>query len=184
MKKRITTAAAVISAFALAGTTVYAASKFTANDLKDLSNSLLGVSDVKEGQDLTGDNVVNVYDIIKMRESFIAGTGEFAEQVIGITDSNTKYIGRNIYDDNKITWLVQSGSAVEFTVNAKSAEITINGDGHTESDEKYRPRYAVIVDDEIILDELLSVKEKTVKLFEGTAARSATVKVIHLHEVS
>ncbi len=184
MKKRITSAAAIVSAFALAGTSVYAASKYTAEDLKDLSNALLGNADFKEGQDLTGDNVINVFDLIKMRETFTNGTGEFSEQVIDITDSNTKYIGRNIYDDNKITWLVQSGSAVEFTVNAKSAEITINGDGHTESDEKYRPRYAVIVDDEIILDELLGVKEKTVKLFEGNTPRTATVKVIHLSEAN
>ena len=184
MKKRISFAAAIVSAFALAGTTVYAASNYTVDDLKKLSAALLGETDFIEGQDLTGDNVINVFDLIKMRESFIVGTGEFTEQIIGITDSNTKYIGRNIYDDNKITWLVHSGSAVEFTVNAKSAEITINGDGHTESDEKYRPRYAVIVDDEIILDELLSVKEKTVTLFEGTAPRTATVKVIHLSEAN
>lgn len=184
MKKRITSAAAIVSAFALAGTTVYAATRYTADDLKNLGSALLGETDLKEGQDLTGDNVIDVFDLIKMRESFTVGTGEFAEQVIGITDSNTKYIGRNIYDDNKITWLVHSGSAVEFTVNAKSAEITINGDGHTESDEKYRPRYAVLVDDEIILDELLSVKEKAVTLFEGTAPRTATVKVIHLSEAN
>ncbi len=184
MKKRITTTAFIVSAFALAGTSVYAASSYTADDLKKLSSALLGETDFTEGQDLTGDNVIDVFDLIKMRETFTVGTGEFTEQIIGITESNTKYIGRNIYDDDKITWLVHSGSAVEFTVNAKSAEITINGDGHTESDEKYRPRYAVIVDDEIILDELLSVKEKTITLFEGTAPRNATVKVIHLSEAN
>lgn len=184
MKKRFSHAAAFISALTLAGTTAYAVSEYTADDLKELSSALLGATDFKDGQDLTGDNVIDVYDLIKMRESFTAGTGEFSEQVIGITDSNTKYIGRNIYDKDKITWLVQSGSAVEFKVNAKSAEITINGDGHTESDEKYRPRYAVIVDDEIILDELLSEKEKTVKLFEGNTARNAVVKVIHLSEAN
>lgn len=185
MKKKniIGSAAAIISTAAIAGTAVFAAKEYTADDLKKLNSALLGESDFIQGQDVDGDNVIDVFDFIKMRESF-ASTGEFAEQTINITDKNTKYIGRNIYDDNKITWLVQSGSAVEFTVNAKSAEITINGDGHTESDEKYRPRYAVIVDGEIILDELLSVKEKTVQLFEGTTARTATVKVIHLSEAN
>ncbi|MBR6579805.1 MAG: hypothetical protein IKK66_00725 [Ruminococcus sp.] len=182
-KKIFTSAAAVFSTAAIAGTAVFAAMEYTADDLKKLNSALLGESDFTVGQDLDGDNVIDVFDLIKMRKTF-ASTGEFAEQTIAITDKNTKYIGRNIYDDNKITWLVQSGSAVEFTVNAKSAEITINGDGHTESDEKYRPRYAVIVDGEIILDELLSVKEKTVKLFEGTTARTSTVKVIHLSEAN
>ena len=37
MKKRITSAAAIISAFALAGTTVYAATKYSAEDLKKLA---------------------------------------------------------------------------------------------------------------------------------------------------
>ncbi|MBR5513362.1 MAG: carbohydrate binding domain-containing protein [Ruminococcus sp.] len=184
MKKRITTAAFIVSAFALAGTSVYAASGYTADDLKKLSSALLGETDFIKGQDLTGDNVINVYDLIKMRETFIVGTGEFSEQVIGITDSNTKYIGRNIYDEDGITWLVQSGSAVEFRVNAKSAEITINGDSFIKNSDDHRPRYAIIVDDEIILDELLSEEEKTVVLFDDNSTRTAVVKVIHLSEAN
>ena len=78
MKKRFSHAAAFISALTLAGTTVYAASEYTADDLKELSSALLGATDFKDGQDLTGDNVINVYDLIKMRESFTAGTGEFS----------------------------------------------------------------------------------------------------------
>lgn len=182
-KKFVTSAVSFISALAVSGTAVWAAANYTADDLKKLGSALLGESDFTEGQDLTGDNVIDVYDLITMRESF-KSTGEFAEQIINITEKNVKYIGRNIYDENNVAWLVQSGSAVEFTVNAKSAEITINGDGNTESDEKYRPRYAVIVDGEIILDELLSVKEKTVQLFEGTSPRTAVVKVIHLSEAN
>lgn len=182
-KKFVTSAVSFISALAVSGTAVWAAANYTADDLKKLGSALLGESDFTEGQDLTGDNVIDVYDLITMRESF-KSTGEFAEQIINITEKNVKYIGRNIYDENNVAWLVQSGSAVEFTVNAKSAEITINGDGNTESDEKYRPRYAVIVDGEIILDELLSVKEKTVKLFEGASPRTAVVKVIHLSEAN
>ncbi len=182
-KKLLTSAVSFISALTVSGTAVWAAANYTADDLKKLGSALLGESDFTEGQDLTGDNVIDVYDLITMRESF-KSTGEFAEQIINITEKNVKYIGRNIYDENNVAWLVQSGSAVEFTVNAKSAEITINGDGNTESDEKYRPRYAVIVDGEIILDELLSVKEKTVQLFEGTSPRTAVVKVIHLSEAN
>ncbi|MBR3969924.1 MAG: hypothetical protein IKJ87_02475 [Ruminococcus sp.] len=182
-KKFVTSAVSFISALAVSGTAVWAAANYTADDLKKLGSALLGESDFTEGQDLTGDNVIDVYDLITMRESF-KSTGEFAEQIINITEKNVKYIGRNIYDENNVAWLVQSGSAVEFAVNAKSAEITINGDGNTESDEKYRPRYAVIVDGEIILDELLSVKEKTVQLFEGTSPRTAVVKVIHLSEAN
>lgn len=183
MKKTIASAAAAVSAVAIAGTSVFAANKYTAKDLVDLSRSLLGEIDVTEEQDVDGNGVVDVFDLVAMRKTFL-GTGEFSKQTINVSEENVKYTGRNIYDKNNIAWLVQSGSAIEFTVNAKSAEITINGDGFTESDEKYRPRYAVIVDDEIILDELLSVKEKTVKLFEGASARTANVKIIHLSEAN
>lgn len=174
---------ALASVAAAAGTVVYAASKYSADDLKNLSSSLLGESKIQADQDVNADGTVDVYDLVSMRKTF-EGTGEFSEQIIDMSEQNVKYTGRNIYDKNKIAWLVQSGSAVEFSVNAKSAEITINGDGFTESDEKYRPRYAVLVDGEIILDEVLSEKEKTVQLFEGKTSRTAEIKVIHLSEAN
>lgn len=184
-KKTITAALAVMSAALVTGSAVFAASRYTKDDLQKLSSSLLGGSAVTEEQDVNGDGVVDAYDLAEMRKTFTnSGSGEFTEQIFDVSETNVRYIGRNIYDDEKIAWLVQSGSAIEFNVTGKSAEITINGDGFTESDEKYRPRYAVIVDGEIILDELLSVKEKQVTLFEGSASRTASVKVIHLSEAN
>lgn len=183
MKKFIVSATAVISATAIAGMSVFAIGKYTAQDLKNLSTSILGQTAITAEQDVDNDGRVDVFDMIAMRKTFL-GTGEFSEQTIDVSEQNVKYIGRNIYDKNNIAWLVQSGSAVEFTVTGKSAEITINGDEFTESNEKYCPRYAVIVDDEIILDDLLNVKEKTVELFSGEVSRTATVKVIHLSEAN
>lgn len=174
---------AVLSAIAITGMSVYAVGKYTADDLKNLSKSILGERKITAEQDVDGNGRVDVFDMIEMRKTFL-GTGEFSEQTIDVSEKNVRYIGRNIYDKNNIVWLVQSGSAVEFTVNGKSAEITINGDEFIENDEKYRPRYAVIVDDEIILDELLGVSEKTVGLFKGETTRTATVKVIHLSEAN
>lgn len=182
MKKFIIPAVAVLSAATAAGITVSAALKYNVQDLKSLRDAILGKDKVLAEHDVDGDGRVDVFDMIAMRSAF-GGTGEFSEQVISVSDENVKYIGRNIYEDS-IAWLVQSGSAVEFTVTGKSAEITINGDGFTESDEKYRPRYAVIVDGEIILDELLSVKEKSVELFSGDISRTSVVKVIHLSEAN
>ena len=183
MKKKIFSIAAIISAFSITGHSAFAATRYAADDLVNLGRALLGEIEFSEGQDVNGDNVINVFDIIKMRESFM-NTGEFEEQTIAISRNNTKYIGRNIYDENNITWLIHSGSAVEFNVNAKSAEISINGDSNIKNGDNYRPRYAVIVDDEIILDDLLSEKEKTVTLFEGSTSRNAVVKVIHLSEAN
>ena len=183
MKKFIVLATAIVSATAIAGMNVFSAGKYTAQDLKDLSTAILGQTEVKPEQDVDGDGEVDVFDMIAMRKTFL-GTGNFAENTVNVSADNVKYIGRNIYDENNIAWLVQSGSAIEFTVTGKSAEITINDDGFIESEEKYRPRYAVLVDGEIILDELLSVEKKTVELFSGTESKTATVKVIHLSEAN
>ncbi|MDE6789650.1 MAG: hypothetical protein K2J47_10090 [Ruminococcus sp.] len=183
MKKLITSTVAVLSATVIAGMNAFAAGEYNARDLKELSRAILGETEIMAEHDVDGDGRVDVFDMIAMRKTFLS-TGEFSEQTVNVS-GNVKYIGRSIYNtESNITWLVQSGSAIEFTVTGKSAEITINGDGFIENEEKYRPRYAVIVDDEIILDELLGVSKKTVELFSGSESRTATVKVIHLSEAN
>lgn len=167
-----------VSALLLTATAV----SYSAEDLKNLGDALLGKGGITSGMDLTGDNVVDVFDLVAMRQQFIQ-TGEFREMTFSATEENVKYTGRNYYD-GKTAWLVQSGSAVEFTVNAKSAEVTIAGDYSINNDEKYRSRYAVIVDGEIIIDDVMGEKSRTIKLFEGSESRRADVKIIHLSEAN
>lgn len=168
----------VLSAVMLTATAV----SYSAGDLKNLGDALLGKGEITSGMDLTGDNVVDVFDLVAMRQQFIS-TGEFKEMTFSATQENVKYTGRNYYD-GKTAWLVQSGSAVEFTVSAKSAEVTIAGDYSINNDEKYRSRYAVIVDGEIITDDVMSEKSKTIELFKGEKSRTAEVKIIHLSEAN
>lgn len=168
----------VLSAVMLTATAV----SYSAGDLKNLGDALLGKGKITSGMDLTGDNVVDVFDLVAMRQQFIS-TGEFKEMTFSATQENVKYTGRNYYD-GKTAWLVQSGSAVEFTVSAKSAEVTIAGDYSINNDEKYRSRYAVIVDGEIITDDVMSEKSKTIELFKGEKSRTAEVKIIHLSEAN
>lgn len=168
----------VLSVVMLTATAV----SYSAGDLKNLGDALLGKGEITSGMDLTGDNVVDVFDLVAMRQQFIS-TGEFKEMTFSATQENVKYTGRNYYD-GKTAWLVQSGSAVEFTVSAKSAEVTIAGDYSINNDEKYRSRYAVIVDGEIITDDVMSEKSKTIELFKGEKSRTAEVKIIHLSEAN
>lgn len=108
-------------------------------------------------------------------------SGEVKNSSWKATSDNTKLIGRNVIKDD-VTWLVQSGSAVEFNVTGESAEIVLAGDSGTDSDEDHRPRYAVYVDDELILDEILSVKKKKIEIFSGKSSITKKVKVIMLSE--
>lgn len=149
-----------------------------------LQKWLLAVPDVSlvnwQAGDLCGDGILNGFDLSMLRGEML-NTGEYVTSNYSATAENVKLVGRTLYSDDT-AWLVQSGSAVEFTVTGKSAEITLAGDSSIQNDENYRSRYAVLVDGEIVEDATMSTAEKTVTLFDGEASRTAKIQVIHLSE--
>lgn len=183
MKKKILSAIAVVTAVSAVGTTAFAAKKYTANDLIGLAHSLHGESAIAAEQDVNGDKVVDVFDLIEMRKAVARPSGEYISSTFPINEGTTRYVGRNL-ESGGVTWLVHSGSAVEFTVTGRSAEIELAGDSSTSNGADYRSRYAVLVDGEIIVDDTMGEKSKKIELFSGTATRTATVKVIHLSEAN
>ena len=183
MKKNILCITAALSALAIAcGTSASAALTYTSEDAVHLRNGLFGLESLTAEDDINGDGTIDVYDMCSIRSSLMS-TGEFVEQNFPATEQYVKIMGRT-YRDSDTIWLVHSGSAVEFTVNGKSAEITIKGDFGINSSEDYQPRYAVFVDDELLIDATMSTEEKTIELFSGDTARSAKIKVIHLSEAN
>ena len=74
------------------------------------------------------------------------------------TKENVKLIGR-FYQNEDITWLVQSGSAIEFYAEGNAAEVILVGGSSIYNDENYRSRFGVYVDDEILLDSTMSELE-------------------------
>ena len=91
---------------------------------------------------------------------------------------NVKLIGRYCIKNN-VTWLVQSGSAVEFNICGSFAEVTFNED---DSPVAEKPRFAVFVDDKQIYDGLMNEKEIKIRLFSEKSAQNATAKIILLSE--
>ncbi len=147
------------------------------NDLKKYANAF-------KAADMNSDGKVNIFDFIILKRKLIAEEeklGDVKSTSWKATSENTKLVGRNVIKDD-ITWLVQSGSAAEFNVTGESAEIVLAGDSGINSDKDYRPRYAVFVDDEIIMDKTMDSKEETVKLFEEKSSVTKKVKVIMLSE--
>lgn len=107
---------------------------------------------------------------------------EFKQISIKPELSNVKHIGRYLIKED-ITYLLQSGSAIEFYLNAKSAEIILAGDGTSIYHEEYeKPRYAIYVNDNILLDTTMGEKEKTVLLFNNEKEMEIKIKVILLSE--
>ena len=136
-------AAAALSS-ALFCTSAYASAGYSAADMLQLRDVLLGVSETSAANDVNSDGLVDAFDMCAIRRNF-TDTGELITASYPATDEYVKLTGRTLYSGDT-TWLVQSGSAVEFTVTGKSAEVTLAGDSSINNDENYRSRYAVLVD--------------------------------------
>ena len=181
MNKKIIAFTAAISLLpASFNNSASASANYTISDLRHLRDALLRASDITAADDINGDGIVNVVDLCLLKRALLT-TGEFVEKNYAATEENVKLVGRTMYS-NDTTWLVQSGSAVEFTITGKSAAITLAGDSSINNDENYRSRYAVLVDGEIIADDVMSTPEKTLTLFDGETSRTAKIKIIHLSE--
>ena len=98
-------------------------------------------------------------------------------QNIPITADNAKLQSRTVMKDD-VLWLVQSGSAAEFTVSGRNASLTLAGSSDINN---FAPRYAVYVDDKMICDEIMADKDVTVSLWKDTD-KTAAVKVMLLSE--
>lgn len=166
----------------LAGITGFASD---AADVRTLQKALIQKDALAQGQDLNEDGAVNGFDLVRLRRQVLEASqsGEIRETDVAITEQTAKLVGRTLRKEDT-TWLVQSGAAAEFTVTGTSAELTLAGDGCAAGDEKYRPRYAVYVDGELLCDSLMSETETKLQLFSGDTVRHATVKVIHLSEAN
>lgn len=155
-------------------------------DALHLVKSLTTAGTITAADDFNQDGVVNAADLTLLKRELLSAaddSGELKEQTITAITENTKLIGRTLTKDG-VTWLPMSGSAVECTVTGTEASVTIAGDGNVNNDAKYRPRYGVYVDGELIEDVVMGEPEQTVKLFSGTTARTATVKIMHLSEAN
>lgn len=159
-----------------------ASTEINGASLKSLRNALVAGGEMTAEHDVNGDSIVDVFDLCQLRKGFGA-TGEVADYNIPATEDYVKLMGRTARIDD-VTWLVQSGAAAEFTVTGTSASVTLAGDGSISSDENYRSRYAVFVDDELITDATMAQEELEIELFSESASRTAKVKVIHLSEAN
>ena len=151
-------------------------------DISNLNKVILAKNQATESDDINSDNIIDIFDSIELRKIYMknqSSTGEIKTDNYSATEENVKLVGRN-YINKGTTWLTQSGSAVEFDVTGTSVEITLAGDGSVNSEDAYKPRYAVILDGEVIKDSLMSKSSETIKVFESKSSKKATVKVILL----
>lgn len=103
------------------------------------------------------------------------------------TAYNVKLIGRTYYDNEKL-WFGLSGSGIEFKFKGKRCEIKIGGDSIAMSadpaNETNKARFAIYVNGERIIDEIVNGKGKTYKVIESDGEISAVVTVVKLSEAA
>ncbi len=181
-KKQIALLTAAISAASvMIVTAVGAAYQYGLSDLLHLQDALLAKTEITAQDDFDGNGIVNAFDLGALKKNLSADTGEVKESSFPATETYVKYQGRTFYSDDT-AWLIQSGSAAEFTVTGTTASVQLAGDSGIGNGADFRPRYGVYVNGELIVDTLMSTETETVTLFEGTASRTAKVKIMLLSE--
>lgn len=105
------------------------------------------------------------------------------ELAVKPTEKNVRLVSRTFADDDA-TWLAQSGSGVEFAAAATRVQVEIVGDDNVENDPDLRPRFAVLVNGEVVLDDTLSERDRTIEVLETEDETDAVVEVMLLSEAN
>ena len=95
--------------------------------------------------------------------------------------TNVKLIGRTLMNDGTL-WVAQSASGIEFTFKGTHASIDVKGDGSAFGSADSQARFAVYVNGERKLDEMVDDFAKTYEIFSSDTPEDVTVKVIKLSE--
>ena len=95
--------------------------------------------------------------------------------------SNVKLIGRTLMNDGTL-WIAQSASGIEFTFKGTHASIDVKGDGTAFGAADSQARFAVYVNGERKLDEMVDDFAKTYEVFSSDTPEDVTVKVVKLSE--
>lgn len=103
------------------------------------------------------------------------------EQTYAPDSTNVKLIGRTI-TNNDVLWIAQSASGIEFTFKGTHASIDLKGDGSAFGSSDSQARFAVYVNGERKIDEMMDNFEKSVEVFSSDTPEDVTVKVVKLSE--
>ena len=155
-----------------------AARSWSIEDIQTLQTGIL-TTGAPAIYDLDNSGEVDIFDLALMKRSMHAAK-EVIAQSIPVTSENAKLQSRTVEQDG-ILWLVQSGSAAEFTVQGERAALTLAGSSGIRNGADHRPRCAVYVDEELLCDVVMEKDSEIVELW-NSIDRTATVKVMLLSE--
>ncbi|MBO6230400.1 MAG: GDSL family lipase [Ruminiclostridium sp.] len=94
---------------------------------------------------------------------------------------HAKHIGRTL-TENDTLWLAHSASGIEFTFRGTKAEMEIVGDSAAFGQTDSQARFAVYVNGERTMDEMVKDYSKVYEIFSSDETEDVTVKIIKLSE--
>ena len=99
------------------------------------------------------------------------------------TASNVKMLGRT-YEYKDAVWCALSGSGIEFYVTGTACAVTIQGDemAEEEDDDTHQARIGIFLNDELVVDDMLTEPVKTYTVFQSGEITNAVIRVIKLSE--
>lgn len=110
------------------------------------------------------------------------GDGTLKAQTFRPTESNVKVIGRTYMNAAEERWIANTATGIEFTFTGTKASVTILGDFlATGSQPNNEARFAIYVDNKLIVDDMMEQASKTYEVYNGTS-KTVTVKVLKLSE--
>lgn len=106
---------------------------------------------------------------------------ELSLKTIIPTKSDVRAIGRTAWLNDTL-WMVHSGSGAEFTFQGTTASITLQGDSTVLGNGENQAHFAIYVNEELVVDDMMNKLEKTYHIFESETEENCTVRVIKLSE--
>ena len=99
-----------------------------------------------------------------------------------MTGENVKLLGRT-WLNNDIRWLSFSASGVEFQFTGKSCSFSLRADSMY-SNKNHQARYAIYVDGELVIDEMMDKGIKEVPVLQADAVEEHVIRFVKLSETS
>lgn len=101
---------------------------------------------------------------------------------IAVTQDTVRFVGRTCQKDG-VVWLPQSGSAIEFKVVGVGVKLGLAGDDSVGNESAMLPRFAVLVNGEVVVDDRIDMPSRTVEV-PLEPSQESVVEVIHLSEAN
>lgn len=180
MRTNVVAALTVASVLYL-GISAYSSHENIPETVEVVSEASENLTEASEGASEAEVKVSKASEEVSEGAEDVSATIINSKQVVSPTEENVRFVSRTSEVDGA-RWLAQSGSAIEFNVEASSVEIKLVGGEATENEKNMRPRFAVLLDGEVVLDDTLGEYSRTIEVFSGDAERSAVVEVMQLSE--